>query len=124
MAKKKARRSRNSSAQIFGGPWTLLKTEIVEKYLKFFVTALKAQPFRLVYVDAFAGSGAFKYVPSTDQAQLTLGGIEESEHPGSAQRALSLQPPFDELYFIESGAKNVRALEALIRKAAHAAANI
>jgi three-Cys-motif partner protein len=125
MAKQKARRrSGNSSAQIFGGPWTLLKTEIVERYLKFFVTALKAKPFRLVYVDAFAGSGAFRYVPSTDQAQLTFGGAEDLEHPGSAQRALSLQPPFDEVHFIESRASNVKALQALIRKSAHATASI
>lgn len=30
-----------STARRFGGPWTLLKTSIVESYLRFFVKALK-----------------------------------------------------------------------------------
>ncbi|WP_157998421.1 hypothetical protein [Desulfosporosinus sp. OT] len=43
--------------QAFGGPWTLLKLDILEKYLSFFVQAMKNQNFKLCYIDAFAGSG-------------------------------------------------------------------
>ena len=39
----------------------MIKADIVEKYLTFFNTALKDQLFERVYIDAFAGSGAFQY---------------------------------------------------------------
>ena len=41
----------------FGGPWTQQKLNILEHYLDAYTTALKNQPFRLVYIDAFAGTG-------------------------------------------------------------------
>ena len=47
---------RNTDAS-FGGPWTELKLAILKGYLNAYTTALKNQPFRLVYIDAFAGSG-------------------------------------------------------------------
>ena len=37
----------------FGGPWTEDKLDILEGYLDSYTTALKNQPFRLVYIDAF-----------------------------------------------------------------------
>lgn len=43
--------------QSFGGPWTLLKLDVLEKYLHFFVHSMKNQKFKLCYIDAFAGSG-------------------------------------------------------------------
>lgn len=42
----------------FGGPWTTEKLSILEIYLNSYTTALKSQPFRLVYIDAFAGSAS------------------------------------------------------------------
>ena len=44
----------------FGGPWTEAKLTILERYLDFYTTALKNQSFRLLYIDAFAGSGAIQ----------------------------------------------------------------
>jgi len=41
----------------FGGPWTQHKLKILELYLDAYTTALKNQPFKLVYIDAFAGTG-------------------------------------------------------------------
>ena len=37
----------------FGGPWTQEKLKILERYLDAYTTALKNQPFKLVYIDAF-----------------------------------------------------------------------
>ena len=41
----------------YGGQWTFEKLKILENYLDCYTTALKSQPFKLVYIDAFAGSG-------------------------------------------------------------------
>ena len=43
----------------FGGPWTQEKLGILRRYLDSYTTALKNQPFHLVYVDAFAGAGIY-----------------------------------------------------------------
>lgn len=69
----------------FGGPWTLIKLDILENYLKAYTTALKNRPFKLVYIDAFAGSGF---------SQTTAGVAV-----GSPLRALNC--PFCNYYFFE-----------------------
>jgi hypothetical protein len=43
--------------QMFGGDWTEKKLGVLEKYLTAYTTALKNQPFKKVYMDAFAGTG-------------------------------------------------------------------
>ncbi len=75
--------------QSFGGPWTLIKLEIVEKYLGFYIQSMKNQRgrFKLCYIDAFAGSG---------HANLKNIGITK----GSALRALDYD--FDQYFFMES----------------------
>ena len=45
------------SEQKFGGPWTNIKLKVVEHYFDFYTEALKKQNFKLLYIDAFAGSG-------------------------------------------------------------------
>ncbi|HVO04258.1 MAG TPA: three-Cys-motif partner protein TcmP [Candidatus Cybelea sp.] len=111
-------RKKGQLSQAFGGPWSLIKTDVVEQYLKFFNTALKNQQFKRLYIDAFAGSGAFENAKpaSTDD----LFGPPQSEiHSGSAQRALNVAPPFDELIFIEHNKDNVAALQDLAKKSKH-----
>lgn len=62
-------------AQRFGGPWSLLKVGVVEKYLQAFNSALRqkptpAKPFTRTYIDTFAGSGDFTFageVPLLDE---------------------------------------------------------
>ena len=44
----------------FGGEWTTEKLEILSKYLKFYVQALKNQTFEKIYIDAFAGTGVLE----------------------------------------------------------------
>ena len=45
------------SSSSFGGPWTQEKLEILRRYLNAYTDVLKKQPFKLTYVDAFAGAG-------------------------------------------------------------------
>lgn len=66
--------------QAFGGAWTLLKLEILEKYLNFYVKVMKNK-FRLCYIDAFSGSG-----------EVDVRGF--GPIPGSALRAVGY--PFDQ----------------------------
>lgn len=106
--------NRQEHAQRFGGPWSLIKVGLVEKYLRAFNTALRLKPgpdrpFKRVYIDAFAGTGSFTFL---DDLPL----IEEVEatriFEGSVKRALAAIPPFDELYFVELDPKKVMSLRA------------
>ena len=75
----------------FGGHWTEEKLDIIESYLDTYTTALKNQPFKLLYIDAFAGTG-----------KVILKGKKNESLTGSAIRAAQVDnPPFDELIFIE-----------------------
>lgn len=74
------------SGSHFGGDWTNEKLTIIDDYLNFYTTAMSKQRVKLVYIDAFAGSG---------QTILPDG----TEVDGSA--LISLQYNFDEYYFIE-----------------------
>lgn len=99
------------SAQKFGGTWSILKVKAVSDYMRQFNTALQNQPFERIYIDAFAGSGAFSF----DQTSAPLLDIDEGvrEHEGSAKRALAITPAFTRLYFIDKKPANIRALQAL-----------
>lgn len=79
----------------FGGKWTLDKLDMVEDYLDAYTTALKHQPFRLIYIDAFAGTGI-----------ITLqrhNGREQQFVEGSAIRAKDVVDRcFDEILLVEN----------------------
>lgn len=97
-------------AQKFGGFWSLLKVEAVEKYLQAYVQAMSKQSFDLVYIDTFAGSGSFSY----GEAMPLMGEDEATRiFAGSVKRALAISA-FKEYYFIEANPKNVASLEALV----------
>lgn len=87
--------------QRFGGAWTLIKLEVLEKYLKFYTTALKNLPFKLCYIDAFAGSG-----------RVDIRGGETIH--GSSIRALDY--PFHKYYFFEENKSYIGMLEERISK--------
>ena len=40
-----------NTKQKFGGPWTVEKLNILSDYLNFYATALKKQPFKLIYIE-------------------------------------------------------------------------
>ena len=91
-------------AHSFGGKWTQEKLDKVGHYLQTYSTALKNQRFKLIYVDAFAGTG-YVNLQDKDENQQFLPEFEEIEVKefvsGSAKNALEVNPPFDEYIFIE-----------------------
>ena len=90
----------------FGGDWTIQKLEILEDYLDAYTTALKNQAFRLMYIDAFAGTG---YVSLRNDDEDARSFIE-----GSAARALRIEDkPFDRLIFVENDDDRYQHLETL-----------
>lgn len=99
----------------FGGSWTREKLERLEDYLKSYLKALKEQPFKLAYIDAFAGTG--EVLIETDQQSDSLPGIESKEAKeflrGSARIALDLDPGFDTYIFIDKDAEHAQELEKL-----------
>ena len=90
----------------FGGEWTLEKLGILESYLDAYTTVLKNQPFKLMYIDAFAGTG-----------RITLPGDQAEVHSfvrGSAERAVRIDDkPFDKLIFVEKEPDRCAELESL-----------
>lgn len=92
----------------FGGPWTELKLKVLQKYLHFYTQALKHQPFKLLYIDAFAGTG--ERTVNNDQSSLF---VSERRLRGSAQIALELKRPFDRYIFIEQHQRRFEVLDTL-----------
>lgn len=90
----------------YGGPWTLEKLQILRAYLNAYTTALKNQPFRLMYIDAFAGTGSVN-LPERDPDAREF-------HDGSAAIALEVQDkPFDRLIFVEQDPAHCQTLAGL-----------
>ncbi len=108
-------KKRGTSRLEFGGRWTSIKLEALEKYLpeytKIFTTNPQARHFKTIYVDAFAGTGRISYLPD-EQADLFV--HERDEYvKGSATRALEVEPGFDKYVFIESEPAKCAELRAL-----------
>lgn len=99
-------------AQRFGSRSSLVKLDVVASYLRALNLALSKTKFRRIYIDAFAGSGDFKFA-SAEAAPLFDDVAAQSLHAGSARRALSCVPPFHEFHFVERKPANARALRAL-----------
>ena len=104
----------------YGGPWTIEKLEILETYLNAYTTALKKQPFKLMYIDAFAGTGHVNLSgrEGEDAQGFILGGREgedvQSFIDGSAMRAINVEDKlFDELIFVEKDRERCRELKKL-----------
>jgi three-Cys-motif partner protein len=93
------------TANRFGGPWTAQKLAVLEEYLHFYAQALKSQPFKLVYIDAFAGTGRCHVKDETVGGQVI---------DGSACIALNCDPPFACYHFIEKRRRHVKELQELI----------
>ncbi len=111
--------------QAFGDKHTVQKLETVQKYLKAYVTALKFQPFQLLYVDACAGSGSSIPKWAIDQPDTAQAGLEGMDKRvadaddlivGSAIRALSVDPPFHKYLLNDVKKSNVEALRAAVEK--------
>lgn len=95
---------RMESNQKFGGPWTQEKLNIFNDYLVAYLTALKNQKFKKVYIDAFAGTGV---IETSDGSQHLA---------GSAKRALAAEQSFDKYFFIEKDQKKVDELLRMVEE--------
>ena len=96
----------NPSSGNFGGQWTIDKLNILEEYLDFYTTALKNQPFKLMYLDVFAGTGEISLRDEDEDAQAFI--------EGSAKRAINItDKPFDRLIFVEKDSQRYARLKSL-----------
>ena len=101
----------------YGGLWTIEKLNILEKYLDAYTTALKNTTFKLMYIDAFAGTGQLKL--SSEEDLVDVRGFVS----GSAERAIKIDnKPFDKLIFVEKKLDRCAELENL--RATHSQRNI
>ena len=94
----------------FGGDWTTDKLGILRRYLDAYTTALKKQPFNLIYVDAFAGEGSWRPGQEYDKDY----GEFRSLRRGSPQIAMEIQDKaFDRFLFIEKDHHRCESLQEL-----------
>lgn len=90
----------------YGGKWTFEKLDILESYLDAYTTVLKKSPFKLIYIDAFAGTGYISFVKGDRDANYFIA--------GSASRAIKIgEKPFDKLIFIEKNNNRFNDLQNL-----------
>ncbi len=99
----------SDETHIFGGAWTQQKLQMLDSYLRAYRRALKNQPFRLMYIDAFAGTGyRIEVEQGKPQSQLLFPWLADEDTrgfiDGSARIALQVEPAFDEYIFIEKSA--------------------
>jgi len=109
----------------FGGNWTETKLDILRRYLESYSTALKKQPFKTAYIDAFAGTGYRTSEQTDGDGSLLFPDLAE-EAPqgfleGSARLALRVEPGFDRYIFIERDPSRCQKLEALRHEFPHRA---
>ena len=99
----------------FGDQHTEIKLELVEKYLRAYMSALRNKFSHLWYIDAFAGTGS-----RTVRVEARDGDLFDAPAPartetrrGSARIALDVSPAFDRLIFMDMNPDHCAALEAL-----------
>ena len=97
-----------NEATKFGGRWTREKLGILEKYLDAHTTAVRKKAFKLMYIDAFAGTGSI--APPGDEDTDDIQDLVM----GSAQRAIGIDDkPFDKLIFVEENPNRCAELREL-----------
>ena len=104
-----------TAKQRFGSKHTEYKLENLAAYLKAYTTALKRQSFRLVYFDAFAGTGDIQIGDETPLLEAVDDYSPFIE--GSAVRALECGTAFERYVFVEkSRTKSKQLRDKLIAK--------
>ncbi len=106
----------------FGSTHTKVKLDTVFNYANFYTKVLRnkpspERPFRLHYLDAFAGTGEIPLGVSLP----TLEGIIDAEEVivGSVRRALSVDVPFSRYVFSDLRRKNTKELQTLAADYSH-----
>ena len=100
----------------FANTGTKVKLDTVFEYANFYSKVLRdkpsvSSPFRLTYLDAFAGTGE---VPFASEMPL-LDGVVDAQNfvEGSAKRALQVDHPFSRYVFSDFKQKHTKELEKL-----------
>jgi three-Cys-motif partner protein len=107
---------------IWGGSWTEQKLNAFAKYVNAYLTIMNKHrdeyEWKLIYFDAFAGSGK-RGIPNNNKQMLPLFDItpeEENIYQGAAERVIRIeQRGFDYYYFIENDEASRKELENLLR---------
>jgi three-Cys-motif partner protein len=104
------------------GPWAKEKLDALTRYLDFYTKVLKNQPWRTVYLDAYAGGGR-ALVRVEERPAHAEPGLFGEEPPtdiearefidGSPRVALAVANPFDRYVFVDTHAARVAELESL-----------
>ena len=95
----------------FGGIWTRKKLELLEKYMQFYTTALKNTPFKLHFIDAFAGTGFHSQKTTAEQTDL----VPINTLLGSASISLNVTPPFDAYHFNDLDESHYNSIQAIAK---------
>lgn len=104
------------------GPWAKEKLDALARYLDFYTKVLKNQPWRTIYLDAYAGGGR-AVVRAEERADIGGAGLFGNEPPidaeakelinGSPRVALGIANPFDRYVFADPNPDRAAELEAL-----------
>jgi three-Cys-motif partner protein len=102
--------------QMWGGSWTIEKLIAFEKYVSAYLTIMNKYrdqyQWKLIYFDAFAGSGNHSFENSIFQS-LNIIPDELTFYKGAAERVLSIKKDrrFDFYYFIDINEKRMKELK-------------
>lgn len=112
----------NSSHTDTVGPWAKQKLDAHESYLKAYHRVMQNQPFKLIYIDAFAGAGLSR-VRKDGADESYLGSFFDDDQvdaenefiAGSPVRALRAGKGFDQHYFFDTDPRRAHHLQQLKR---------
>ena len=104
------------------GAWAKQKLDALESYLIAYQNVMSKQPFRTVFIDAFAGAGSYEirgaHEPADDNYESLLDEddllIRKEFIEGSPRRALGLKRKFHSYRFVDLDPHRVGHLEALV----------
>jgi three-Cys-motif partner protein len=109
------------------GPWAKEKLDALARYLDFYTKVLKNQPWRTVYLDAYAGGGR-AVVRAEDRIvfggpglfgqEMSIDAEAQELIDGSPRVALGIANPFDRYVFVDPNPDRATELEALKKEVA------
>lgn len=102
------------------GPWAKQKLDALESYLAAYHLVMQKQPFKLIYIDAFAGAGWSRVRGKVNKGDVEVSLLDEEEAKdedefiaGSPVRALATGKGFHQYYFFDADPRRAELLSAL-----------
>lgn len=95
---------------------TKRKLDVIDDYHAFYPVALTRKGLRLIYIDAFAGTGEVFVAEEASEPMLPGVASAEEKIEGSAVRALRSAIPYDRYVFIEKSRSKLSALQQQLAK--------